>query len=205
MFTEYREIEDAILGVDRLKFHRIVDEFKDSDELNFEEILVTVMDRIGNRWENGELALSQVYMSGVLCEEALNGKVAEHPEECHDCGIGLVVFEDHHTLGKKMVASYLKMNGYCFTDMGIGKSIDEILEQVERCGIRILLISTLMLPAALRIKKLREKLDPDVRIIVGGAPFRIDQELWRQVGADGFGKTASEACDAIREVLLNER
>ena len=40
-----------------------------------------------------------------------------------------------------------------------------------------------------------------VAILVGGYPFNRDAELWRKVGADGFGRDADEAI-AVSEQLL---
>jgi methanogenic corrinoid protein MtbC1 len=61
-----------------------------------------------------------------------------------------------------------------------------------------------MLPSALKIKKVKEKLtnmNLDVKIVVGGAPFRFDDQLWQEVGADAMCKDASEAVDVIQEVI----
>ncbi len=63
-----------------------------------------------------------------------------------------------------------------------------------------------MLPSALHIKKVRAALDrAGCRpfILVGGAPFLFDAELWREVGADAMGANASEAV-AIVERLMQE-
>ncbi len=59
-----------------------------------------------------------------------------------------------------------------------------------------------MLPSALKIKELKDKLENmDVKIIVGGAPFRFDDQLWREVGADAMCKNASEAVSIIHHVI----
>lgn len=34
--------------------------------------MVPALDRIGTGWENGTIALSQVYMSGRICEEVVD-------------------------------------------------------------------------------------------------------------------------------------
>ncbi len=44
-------------------------------------------------------------------------------------------------------------------------------------------------------------MDFNVKIVVGGAPFRFDDQLWREVGADAMCRTASEAVDVIHEVM----
>ena len=61
-----------------------------------------------------------------------------------------------------------------------------------------------MLPSALKIKQVRDKLVEmalDVKIVVGGAPFRFDAQLWQEVGADAMCRTASEALPLIKGVI----
>ena len=64
----------------------------------------------------------------------------------------------------------------------------------------MLLISTLMLNSALHIKDaialIRESA-LRTKIVVGGAPFRVDSELYSEIGADAMAKDASEAVGII--------
>ena len=90
-------------------------------------------------------------------------------------------------------------------DLGGGLNADNLTGIVKNEKIKILLLSVLMLPSALRIKELKERLaDTDVKIIVGGAPFRFDTNLWKEIGADGFGKDSSEAIEIVTK-LTEER
>jgi methanogenic corrinoid protein MtbC1 len=61
-----------------------------------------------------------------------------------------------------------------------------------------------MLPSAWQVKDVKEKLDASgstVKIVVGGAPFRLDQQLWKRVGADAVGYTASDAIGIVRSIV----
>lgn len=105
-------------------------------------------------------------------------------------------------LGKRLVAFVLRANGLGFMDYGRVQTRD-LVRQVERDRIKILLISTLMLPSALQIKEVVRLLAErglDVKIIAGGAPFRFDRELFREVGADAAADRASEVVTLIRQV-----
>ncbi|MFW5855403.1 MAG: cobalamin-binding protein, partial [Thermodesulfobacteriota bacterium] len=66
--------------------------------------------------------------------------------------------------------------------------------------VELLLISALMLPSALRVEKVKDLLDrfgSRTQIVVGGAPFRIDPQLGREVGADAVGNSAADAVAII--------
>lgn len=170
-----------------------------------ENVVVPALQRIGTGWERGDVALSQVYMSGRMCEELVNtilppgGTARENQPR-----IAIAVLEDHHVLGKRIVCSVLRAAGFELLDYGHGVGVDDLVGRVKRDRVRILLISTLMLPSALKVKELREKLNiagGDVRIVVGGAPFLFDERLLKDVGADAMGKSASEAVTLVANLI----
>ncbi len=188
--------ERALVSVDRTEARNALE--KAVEGLESVEILDSIMtpalERIGEKWETGDVALSQVYMSGIICEELVDEFVPQIEFSKNGYPpIGIATFEDHHSLGKRIVLSMMKAGGFTVTDYGLGVNADRLSEMVKNDGIKVLLISTLMFPSALHVESLREKLD-GVKIIVGGAPFRFDPELWEKVGADAMGRTASEAC-----------
>ena len=58
--------------------------------------------------------------------------------------------------------------------------------------------------SALKVKEVVEKLSDlseDVKIIVGGAPFRFDEKLWKDVHADAMGNSASEGKDLVERII----
>ncbi len=86
-------------------------------------------------------------------------------------------------------------------NLKIGK---KLVERALADRIRVLLISTLMLNSALRVRDLVDGLraaGQDTKVIVGGAPFRFDPELWREVRADAMGYSASDVTDIVRIVM----
>ena len=165
-----------------------------------EDIIVPVLDQIGGRWQSGELALAQVYMSGRLCEALLDDISSNAHHEIKECGLAVAVLEDFHVLGKRIVCSVLNSAGYTFKDYG-PISLDKLVKQVQDESIHILLVSTLMLNSALRVKQLKEILTSkglDVKLVVGGAPFRFDPNLWREVGADATSPAASGVVSILK-------
>ena len=167
------------------------------------ELISLTLAKIGDSWESGDLSLSQVYMSGVICEKLIDNILPpQSPIRKSQPKMAIAVVEDFHLLGKRIIYSTLRASGYELTDLGGGLSIEKIAEVVKKEQIRILLLSVLMLPSALRIKELKKQLaNVDVKIIVGGAPFRFDDKLWQEVGADYYGKDSSEALDIVNKIM----
>ncbi|BDX05129.1 hypothetical protein MACH26_06500 [Planctobacterium marinum] len=110
------------------------------------------------------------------------------------------MLDDHHALGKNLVLCSLRIAGLPVRDLGT-LSARDIADIVRDENIELLLISTLMLRSALRVKDLVSYLQADdiqTRVYVGGAPFRLDPELWKKVNAHGMGENSTEAVALVR-------
>jgi len=204
------EFEKSLLQINRIKAEELFEKCfidKNSFEL-LETLSIKALERIGEGWENGSISLSQVYMSGIICEELIEKYMPkldiirkESPK------LAIAVLQDHHALGKRIVCSVLRAGGYQVLDFGQGLSIDDLVQKTIENDIEILLISTLMLPSALKVKDVKNKLTlqgSNTKIIVGGAPFRLDSNLWKSVGADADGKNASDVVNTIQILLKGE-
>lgn len=198
------DLKDALLGVDRIRAGRILrDASAASSPIScIETLVVPVLEEIGRDWEQGQAALSQVYMSGRVCEEIVSTMLPPgSPEQISQPRIAVAVLEDHHTLGKQILLAVLRSGGYEVIDYGSGVTVDGLVERAIRDRVEILLVSTLMLPAALRVKeavaRIREAM-PEIRVIVGGAPFRFDPRLGQETGADAVGYSASDTLAIVR-------
>lgn len=169
-----------------------------------EEILVPCLEKIGASWEEGRVALAQVYISAQICEEILvkTLPVIDKSNESTP-NIALVLLEDYHALGKMIVKSSLIASGHSVLDLG-RMTVDEVVAAVKKEDIKILLVSVLMLPSALLVKELRKQFDLEhleTKIVVGGAPFRLDKNLWREVGADAYGTVASDSIQIVDRLI----
>ncbi len=168
-----------------------------------EDIITPALEKIGKRWENGSYSLSQVYMSSRLCEQLMDTFLpGASPDRIHQPAMAIALLDDYHSLGKTIVYSALRASGYELKDYG-RCSVEELITRVREDAIRIILISTLMLRSALLVKQVVNALNPrdDVKIIVGGAPFRFDSKLWEEVGADAVGTTGMEAVGIVSTLM----
>lgn len=197
------DFEKALLQIQRVKAAEIVDSLYQSNK-NFETLeclTMEALERIGDGWEEGHVSLSQVYMSGIICEELIEKYIPKyHLIYKNKPKIAIAVLLDNHALGKRIVYSVLRAGGYDLIDFGQGLSVEEIVEKTLQEKIDILLISTLMLSSALKVKHVVESLRAkhvSAKIIVGGAPFRLDDSLWKKVGADADGKNGTKVKQLI--------
>lgn len=200
-----KEFEKALLSVDRQKSRTLIQMNCDLQDPTrcMEELIIPALNDIGTRWETGEISLSQIYMSGRICESLVDVMLPPgNPDRKNQPKIAIAVLEDQHALGKRIVYSVLRSAGYEVTDYGAGVSVEDLGTMVKRDGIEVLLISTLMIRSALRVKELMKVLrdsDSRIRVMVGGAPFNFDHELWKEVGADAWSPTASDIIPVIEQ------
>jgi methanogenic corrinoid protein MtbC1 len=168
-----------------------------------ERVIAPALDDLGRGWDTGQVALSQLYMAGRLCEEMVLALLPDPaPSEASGARLAIATLDDYHMLGKRIVLAALRASGFRLADYGrqvpeglVAKVLDEKIE--------VLLLSALMLPSALRVAEVKKLLDAkgaNVRLVVGGAPFRLDKGLAREVGADETGANTSEAVEIVRRL-----
>lgn len=190
-------LQQALLGMERARAGALLQTYlaQFGPARLADDLLIPAMTGIGQGWDEGRVSLSQVYMSGRLCETLMEtlitpaGPPRTHPR------LAIATLEDYHLLGKRLVLSALRAGGYQVQDFG-RQDVAGLAERAAAEQIQILLVSVLMLPSALHIRALRGRLralGSPARLIVGGAPFRLDPGLGAEVEADAVGATAAEA------------
>ncbi|PKM61824.1 MAG: cobalamin-binding protein [Firmicutes bacterium HGW-Firmicutes-4] len=197
----------GLLSMDRIGSEQVLREVAAQRQSfsDVEQVITETLGLIGEGWEVGDYSLSQVYMSGVICEEIVGRMLPEFRmvrKNSPKIGIGVLI--DHHALGKRIVKAVVQAEGFEIFDFGYGLSVDEMVEKTMAYRIDVLLVSTLMLPSALKIKEIRQQFEArgiTTRLIVGGAPFRFDNSLWQQVGADADGKNATAVIEIIERLV----
>ena len=200
------EFEQALLDLDRVTSQRLLigEDSNSGPHERIERIIVPALESIGTGWEAGRVSLSQVYMAGRLCESLVDSILPpDDPGRRRHPPMAIAVLEDYHLLGLRIVYSALRASGFELHNYG-RVTVDELLTRVAEDDIALLLISVLMLPSALQIKEVISRLRSEglkTRVIVGGAPFRFDQSLAAEVGADAVGDSAGDAVSLVRQFL----
>ncbi len=169
-----------------------------------EEIISPALERIGILWEEGTANLAQIFLGSRLCEDLLQRIL---PQEAHwrkdSPVIAITNYDDHHSLGKKIVYMTLRSAGYDIIDLG-WTDANSIALKVKEHQVEVLMVSTLMLRSALKTREiprlLREGRSSAV-MVVGGAPFIFDPELAREVGAEALGSSGADAAGIVQALL----
>ncbi len=107
-----------------------------------------------------------------------------------------VVEGDVHDIGKNLIKMMFDVSGWTVYDLGKDVPLEKFVEEQVRTDSDIVGLSALMTTSMVAmpeiVKKLKEK-NPNVRIMLGGAP--ISPEIVEKFGADGYAESAGTAVD----------
>ena len=113
-----------------------------------------------------------------------------------------VVEGDIHDIGKNLVKVMFDAAGWQVFDLGNDVQIDRFAQEQQRTGADVVGLSALMTTSMLampRIIKMIKAQNPNVAVMVGGAP--ITREIATSYGADGYADNAGEAVAEADRVL----
>jgi methanogenic corrinoid protein MtbC1 len=168
------------------------------------KILEPTLRLIGERWNEDGISLAQAYIAGKVAEDVLSliaGDASELGSRAGSARGATVVCnaeDDYHALGRRMVATFLRIGGWEVIDLGNDVLASRLVDEAESAGARVVGVSAMMLTNAKKISKVREELsrrglEGSIKLAVGGAVFVMRPELVAEVGADGTAATAMEA------------
>lgn len=101
-------------------------------------------------------------------------------------------------LGAQMMADLFESDGWEVRFIGGGLTNDDILEYINSCAPKLLIIYGAQASQAPGIRALIDTIRnvnawPDMRIMVSGGLFNRAEGLWEEIGADMFAENAAEA------------
>lgn len=204
----HHPLVESLLALDRVTATRLItDHARDHGAVAaIDRVVSPALDAIGHAWDRGDASLSQVFVAARICEEAVAPILPDAGNSVDDQPrIAIAVLDDAHALGKRIVGSVLRAAGFGVHDYGASILAQPLADRAVDDSIDLLFVSTLMLRAALQVRPLVDHLQAKGfrgRVVVGGAPFRMDDRLWREVGADAWGRTASDAVAVAKGDLL---
>ena len=163
--------------------------------------------RVGDAYETGELFLPELVGAGdaaLAVSNVVEGTLSAGKEVPTKGTVAIgTVKGDIHSIGKNLVITMMKVNGFKLIDLGVDVSPEEFLEvadKVEAMGLSgLLTLSTKSMEET--IKRVLARY-PDVIIIIGGAA--VDSALAEAFGVL-YGPDAASAPKMIEENLKQRR
>jgi corrinoid protein of di/trimethylamine methyltransferase len=207
--ADLKKLYDAVLTGDAKTAVTItkeaIDERIDPVEL-ISGTMVPAMDEVGRLYEAEEYFVPELLLSA----RAMKGSMELLRPLLSACGakpagtvaIGTVK-GDLHDIGKNLVASLLEGGGFEVIDLGADVPPEKFIETVREKGVQVVCLSALLTVTMPSMKTTIEALKQaglrdQVKVLVGGAP--VTQQFADDIGADGYGESASTAVALARKM-----
>ena len=112
-----------------------------------------------------------------------------------------------HEMGARMVTDFFEMDGWDTYYLGANMPTESVVRYLIDCKPNFLAISATMtfhvstVEDMIRQIRLSPDIPSDLKIMVGGYPFKVVEDLWKSVGADGCAMNAAEALELADKMI----
>ena len=213
--TIIREYNQAIFDTDRdlalSVVHQAVEQGVSPEQVVFEVVLPALDLMIKAISENMDANLAQHFMAAQIADTVTAEMLAKF--KTAPKVVGTVVIGtaqgDMHSLGKRIVMGCLKARMIDVTDLGVNVAPEHFVDEAVAREAEVIAISAMMVHTArgengcLAVRRLLKArgLEEKIRVIVGGAPYRFDEGLYKRVQADAWAIDGVSAGKVIGDLI----
>lgn len=206
---------DAVFDTDRDEALRVVqralDDGASPEDIVFRLVVPAMDQMIKAISEDFDANLAQHFMTAQIANEVTESMLRRFTAPPQ--ALGRIVMGtargDMHSLGKRIVMGCLKAQMVECVDLGVNVAPDRFVDEAVAQRASVIGISAMMSHTArgpdgcLGVRRLLQErgLEHRIRIIVGGAPYRFDPDLYRVVQADAWAEDGITAGKVIAGLL----
>jgi len=176
----------------------------------YDNIFKVTQQEIGLLWQNNMITVAHEHYCTAATQSIMS---TLYPyiftsEKKERKMVACSVSGDLHEIGIRMLSDLFEIDGWDTYYMGANMPEANIISALVEQNPQLLAISATMpfhiTKVQSLIKTIRNNSSFDnIKIIVGGYPFTLAQDLWRKVGADAFAPDAKEAIKLANNMILN--
>lgn len=202
-----QRLYDAIIdGQDTLAHAIVCDEIATgSDALALiADTMIPAMDEVGRLFQDEELFVPELMLSGRAMKaamEPLRPLLAAAGTAPSGVIVAGTVQGDLHDIGKNLMVSMLEGAGFKVYDIGTNVTPQKFVDAIREHQPEIVCLSALLTVTMLAMRTTIEAINKAglrdrIKVMVGGAP--VNDRFARDIGADGYGVTATDAVALAR-------
>jgi methanogenic corrinoid protein MtbC1 len=207
---------EAVFDTDRDKafevIHDAIAQGLTPEDIVFKVVIPAMELMIKAISEDFDANLAQHFMASQIASQVTDEMVAlfqSSPEIIGHIVIG-TSHGDMHTLGKRIVSGCLRSLMIDVIDLGVNVSAERFVDAALEHDANIIAISSMMVHTArseqgcLAVRQLlkERQLEDRIKIVVGGAPYTWDTELYKVVQADAWAKDGISAGKVIKDLIM---
>ena len=168
--------------------------------------------QVGDLFGRGVLFLPELIKAAETMKtvtDIVNEALADSSEkQGHQATVVIATVKgDVHDIGKAIVVSLMRANGFTVYDLGRDVETDKIIEEAVKVNADIIGTSALLTTTMPRQKEIEEALKSSglrdrFKTVVGGAP--VTPRWAARIGADAYAEDAQDGVVKIKELLLQD-
>jgi corrinoid protein of di/trimethylamine methyltransferase len=169
--------------------------------------MIPAMDQVGKLFQEEEYFVPELMLAGRAMKaamEPLRPLLAAAGAKPAGVIVAGTVQGDLHDIGKNLVVSMLEGAGFEVHDLGADVSPDAFIAAIRQHRPQILCLSALLTVTMPAMKTTLDAIDAaglrsQLKVLVGGAP--VTTRYAREIGADGYGASATDAVTLARDLI----
>ncbi len=168
------------------------------------ETMIPAMDEVGELFREEEFFVPELMLAGRAMKaamEPLRPLLAAAGAKPAGVVVAGTVKGDLHDIGKNLVVSMLEGSGFKVHDLGTDVTPQKFVEAIREHQPQILCLSALLTVTMTAMKTTIDAIKEaglrgGIKVLVGGAP--LNERYATEIGADGYGATATDAVALAR-------
>ena len=166
---------------------------------------------VGRLWQINEISVAQEHFC-TAATQLIMSQLYPHifsTERVDKRIVATTIGGELHEIGIRMVSDFFEMEGWDTFYLGANSPAADVIGEIIKRKADMLAVSVTMTNflsnARELIKSVRKNPEcGDVRILIGGRPFKIYDAFWEKFGADGFAGNAHEAVEIANRLTSNQ-
>lgn len=210
--TEYN---DAIYDTDRDQalnvVHKALTQGVTPEEVVFGIVLPAMDKMLESIGADLDTNLAQQFMTAQIADTIVTEMISKFKKIPEIAGTVILgtAYGDMHSLGKRIVTGCLKARFIDVIDIGVNVTPKRFVDEAVAKNANVIGISAMMLHTArgeqgcIGVRQIlkERRLEDKIKLIVGGAPYRFDNNLYKTVQADAYAADAVNAGKLIAELM----
>lgn len=202
---------DALLERDRRRAVRAIREALDAGtpvKDIYDHVLQPCQYELGRRWQLRQLSIAGEHYCTAVTQMILSQlyPLVVSADRVGRRLVATAVDGNLHEIGARFVADYFEMAGWDTFYLGASTPAEQLINEVVHRKADVLAVSAALSDQLSSVRQVITAARGDERcrgvvVLVGGQPFRVVDDLWRQLGADGSAPSAERAVRTAEQLL----
>ena len=165
----------------------------------YTDVLLPAQREVGRLWHLGDMNVAEEHLVTFATQRAMAVLVQAATREAANgkTMVAAAATGNVHDIGLRAVSDVFSIAGWRTIFLGADVPMQDLPATLTFFDADVLVLtaalSTQLPRVRYTISAVRDRCERDVKILVGGPAFDEAEDIWRKVGADGYGPTIDEA------------